>query len=137
MRKLTTAAAGTKINGGTFTIPEALGQKTFYPFSDFLLHNVGIGDGIVVPMVEHYGQKMYQITWKNFSPESFQAAQNKIRTAPLWGVRLRIRLMHDGTSVKLGDAILQHRGEAGEVTRRFERLSHSDQEAILEFLSSL
>jgi CxxC motif-containing protein (DUF1111 family) len=74
VRKFTTAAAGTKINGGTFTIPEALGQKTFYPFSDFLLHNVGIGDRIVVPMVEHYGQKMYQITWKNFSPESFQAA---------------------------------------------------------------
>src|SRR5882762_10165359 len=78
-RSLTTAPAGTKINGGKFTVPEALGEKTFYPFSDFLLHNVGTGDGIVVPMVEHYGRRMYQITWKNFSPGDFQSAQNKIR----------------------------------------------------------
>jgi CxxC motif-containing protein (DUF1111 family) len=72
VRTLTTASAGTKINGGTYTIPEALGGKTFYPYSDFLLHNVGTGDGIVVPMVEHYGRKMYQTTWKKFSAESFR-----------------------------------------------------------------
>jgi CxxC motif-containing protein (DUF1111 family) len=137
MRTLITAPAGTKVNGGTFTIPEALGGKIFYPYSDFLLHNVGTGDGIVVPMVEHYGQKMYQITWNNFSTDDFQTAQNKIRTAPLWGVRFRNRLMHDGVSGTLRDAILRHSGEAGEVTRRFQRLSRSDQEAILEFLSSL
>ena len=41
--------AGTKINGGTFTIPPALGNKTFHPFGDFLLHDVGTGDGIVIP----------------------------------------------------------------------------------------
>ncbi len=62
VRTLTTASAGTKINGGTHTVPEALGNKTFYPYSDFLLHDVGTGDGMVVPMVEHYGRKMYQIT---------------------------------------------------------------------------
>jgi len=62
VRTLTTASAGTKINGGTHTVPEALGSKTFYPYSDFLLHNIGTGDGMVVPMVEHYGRKMYQIT---------------------------------------------------------------------------
>jgi CxxC motif-containing protein (DUF1111 family) len=132
-----TAPAGTKVNGGTFTIPEALGGKTFYPYSDFLLHDVGTGDGIAVPMQEHYGRNMYQITWKNFSLDDFQAAQNKIRTAPLWGVRFRNRLMHDGTSPTLRDAVLRHSGEAGDVNRRFQRLSQSDQEAILEFLSSL
>ena len=41
---LTTAPVGTKVNGATFTIPEALGGKTFYPYSDFLLHDVGTGD---------------------------------------------------------------------------------------------
>jgi CxxC motif-containing protein (DUF1111 family) len=41
VRTLTTAPAGTKINGDTYTIPEALGGKTFYPYSDFLLHDVG------------------------------------------------------------------------------------------------
>lgn len=137
VRTLTTAPAGTKINGGTFTIPEALGRKTFYPFSDFLLHDVGTGDGIAVPMQEHYGRNMYQIRWKNFSPDRYQAARNKIRTAPLWGVRLRNRLMHDGESSTLRDAMLRHSGEAAEVTRHFGRLSKGDQAAIIEFLSSL
>jgi CxxC motif-containing protein (DUF1111 family) len=137
VRTLTTAAAGTKINGGTYIIPEALGGKTFYPYSDFLLHNVGTGDGIVAPMVEHYGRKMYQITWRNFSAESFHNAQNKLRTAPLWGVRFRNRLMHDGESTTLHDAILRHREEAYESAHRFERMSAADQQAILEFLSSL
>src|SRR5216110_1972423 len=137
VRALTTAPAGTKINGGTHTVPEALGNKTFYPYSDFLLHNVGTGDGIVVLMVEHYGRKMYQITWRNFSAQSFHNAQNKLRTAPLWGVRFRNRLMHDGESTTLRDAILRHREEAYESAHRFERMSAADQQTILEFLSSL
>jgi len=137
VRTLNTAPAGTKINGGTYSVPEALGGKTFYPYSDFLLHNVGTGDGIVVPMVEHYGQKMYQTTWRGFSPQSFHNAQNKLRTAPLWGVRFRSRLMHDGESTTLHDAILRHREEAYDSAHRFERMSASDQQAILEFLSSL
>src|SRR2546422_3133370 len=33
------AAPGTTLNGGTDTIPPALGEKTFHPFGDFLLHN--------------------------------------------------------------------------------------------------
>ena len=137
VRTLATAPAGTKINGGPFTVPEALGSKTFYPYSDFLLHNVGTGDGLTVPMVEHYGRKMYQISWRNFSPQSFHNAQNKLRTAPLWGVRFRNRLMHDGESTTLRDAILRHREEAYESAHRFGRLSAADQQAILEFLSSL
>jgi len=137
VRSLTTAAAGTKINGGMFTIPDALAQKTFYPFGDFLLHNVGTGDGIVMAMQEHYGRNMYQIQWKNLSLESFASTQNKMRTAPLWGVRLRPQLMHDGQSVTLRDAILRHRGEATKVTRRFKRLKVNDQKALIEFLKSL
>src|SRR5262249_521320 len=43
----TTSPAGTVINGGTFTVPAALGSKIIHPYSDFLLHNVGTGDGIV------------------------------------------------------------------------------------------
>jgi len=31
----------------TFTVPPALGGKTIHPYSDFLLHNIGTGDGIV------------------------------------------------------------------------------------------
>ena len=137
VRALTTAPAGTKINGGKFTISDALGAKTFHPYSDFLMHNVGTGDGIVVPMLEHYGRRMYQTTWRNFSGEDFHNARFKVRTAPLWSVRLRSRLMHDGASVTLRDAVTRHGGEASEVIHHFEKLSHADQEAILEFLRSL
>jgi CxxC motif-containing protein (DUF1111 family) len=137
VRSLTTAPAGTKINGGTFTIPEALARKTFYPYGDFLLHDVGTGDGIAVAMQEHYGRNMYQIQWRNFSLDSFMNAENKVRTAPLWGVRLRPQLMHDGQSVTLRDAILRHLGEAKPVTDRFWRLNRNDQEALIEFLRSL
>ncbi|HYL94275.1 MAG TPA: di-heme oxidoredictase family protein [Terriglobales bacterium] len=134
---LTTAPAGSKVDGGAFTVPEALGGKTFYPYSDYLLHNVGTGDGIVVPMQEHYGPKIYQTRWRNFSVEQYHGARFKIRTAPLWGVRLRSRLMHDGEATTLRDAILRHAGEATEVTRRFGKLKPKDQEALLQFLRSL
>ena len=134
---LTTAPAGSKVDGGVFTVPESLGDKTFYPYSDFLLHNIGTGDGIVVPMQEHYGPKIYQAKWKRFSVEEYHSARYKLRTAPLWGVRLRSRLMHDGEAVTLRDAILRHAGEAAEVTRRFGKLKPQDQEALLQFLRSL
>ena len=134
---LTTAAPGTEINGGKFMIPPALGNRTFHPYGDFLLHNVGTGDGIVMAMEEHYGKNMYKIQWKNFSPESYQSTANKMRTAPLWGVRMRPMLMHDGASLTLRDAILRHAGEARHETRSFRKLNLRDQEAIIEFLKSL
>ena len=45
VRTFTTAPAGTSINGGTVVVSDAIGGKTFHPFSDFLLHDVGTGDG--------------------------------------------------------------------------------------------
>jgi CxxC motif-containing protein (DUF1111 family) len=135
VQTLTTAPAGTKVNGGALTIPAALGEKQFHPYGDFLVHDVGTGDGIVQSMAEHYGKKMYSISWKNLS--DFGNTANKIRTAPLWGVRLRPRLMHDGATTTLLDAILRHRGEAREVTGKFERLKSSEKDALLEFLRSL
>lgn len=136
VRTLATAPAGAKTNGGAFTVTAALGGKVFHPFGDFLLHDVGTGDGIGITMTEHYGRNMYQV-WKNLDLQSFGDGQNKVRTAPLWGVRLRPRLMHDGSSLTLLDAILRHHGEARDVTRRFEKLKASDQQALIEFLQSL
>ena len=40
---VTTARPGTKINGGVFTVPHALGNKIIHPYSDFLLHDIGTG----------------------------------------------------------------------------------------------
>jgi len=134
---LTTAPSGTKINGGTFTIPDALGSVTFHPYGDFLMHDVGTGDGILQATREHYGNKVFQTMSGYLSKQDFESSRNKIRTAPLWGVRLRPRLMHDGASLTLRDAILRHQGEASHVTQQFGKLKRDDQEAIIEFLKSL
>ncbi|KAF0247732.1 MAG: thiol oxidoreductase-like protein, partial [bacterium] len=71
VRNITTAPVGTVINAGQFTVPAALGNKIIHPFSDFLLHDIGTGDGIV----------------QNGGPST----RNKLRTPPLWGVRSRGR----------------------------------------------
>jgi CxxC motif-containing protein (DUF1111 family) len=134
---LTTAAAGTKINGGTFTIPPALGSVTLHPYGDFLMHDVGTGDGILQAIREHYGHRVFQQMADYLSKQDFESSRNKIRTAPLWGVRLRPRLMHDGTSLTFLEAITRHHGEANHVTQQFEKLKRPDQEAIIEFLKSL
>jgi CxxC motif-containing protein (DUF1111 family) len=134
---LMTAPAGTSIDGGTFTIPAALGGKAFHPYGDFLLHNVGTGDGIVMAVTEHYGRNFTPARWEGFSMSDCQMTQNRMRTAPLWGVRLRTRLMHDGTSLTFPDAIRRHQGEALHVTQKFEKLKPKDQEALIDFLKSL
>jgi CxxC motif-containing protein (DUF1111 family) len=134
---LNTAPPGTKINGGTFTIPPALGSATLHPYGDFLMHDVGTGDGILQAIREHYGHRAFQQMSGYLSKQDFEGSRNKIRTAPLWGVRLRPRLMHDGTSLTLLEAITRHRGEASHIIQQFEKLRRPDQEAIIEFLKSL
>jgi CxxC motif-containing protein (DUF1111 family) len=134
---LKTATAGTVLNGGRFVVPNSLGNKTFHPYSDYLLHDVGTGDGIVAVMEEHYGTRVYDIKWKNLSRDAYDVTADKIRTSPLWGVRTHPTLMHDGASFTFRDAILRHRGESSDVTRRFQRLNQTDQESIIEFLKSL
>jgi CxxC motif-containing protein (DUF1111 family) len=137
VRSMTTAPAGTKVDGGAFTVPEALGSKQFYPYSDFLLHNVGTGDGIVIPVPEHYGRRFAEHQWKEMAPDNFEPTRNRIRTAPLWGLRMRTRLMHDGASLTARDAIVRHGKEGAKAARRFKSLSAADQAALLEFLQSL
>jgi CxxC motif-containing protein (DUF1111 family) len=114
---ITTAAVGTSINGGAFTVPAALGNKIIHPYSDFLLHNIGTGDGIV--------QNGGQLT------------ANKIRTVTLWGTRTRDRHMHDGASLTFTDSILRHAGEATGVTNNFKALSTTQRNQIVTFLQSL
>ena len=137
VESLTTAPAGTKINGGTFTIPPALGSLTLHPYGDFLMHDVGTGDGILQATIEHYGHQVFQRMSGYLSKQNFESSRNKMRTAPLWGVRLRPRLMHDGAALTLLEAISRHRGEASHVTQQFEKLKKTDQDAVLEFLKSL
>ena len=98
---------------------------------------MGTGDGIAPAMEEHYGKAAMRKTWSHFSYQSLQEAANKVRTAPLWGVRTHSRLMHDGKSLTLTDAILRHQGEAEEVTKKFRRLTPQQKQALLTFLKSL
>jgi CxxC motif-containing protein (DUF1111 family) len=60
-----------------------------------------------------------------------------MRTPPLWGVRTRNRLMHDGESLTRNDAILRHAGEATSVINSYRALSTTQKNQLVAFLNSL
>jgi CxxC motif-containing protein (DUF1111 family) len=94
-----------------------LANKLFHPYGDFLLHNVGTGDGIV-----------------QAGPSD---TANKLRTAPLWGLRIKSRFMHDNASSTLTEAIQRHAGEAQSVIVNFNGLSQTQRQQLITFLKSL
>src|SRR6266508_362111 len=115
---IVTAPAGTVINGGAFRVPAELGDERIRPFSDFLLHDIGTGDGIV--------------------QNGGQSTRNMVRTPPLWGVRTRPELMHDGLSLTFNEAIQRHAGTGGAFSRNsYNALSSSQKADLIEFLKSL
>ncbi|QPB18871.1 putative sulfate exporter family transporter [Rhizobium sp. 007] len=59
------------------------------------------------------------------------------RTAPLVGIRLRERYLHDGRAITLRDAVLAHGGTARIVRDRFFDLGDADRQAILDFVAKL
>lgn len=128
VRSITTAPVGSVINGGTFVVPAALGDKIIHPFSDFLLHDIGTGDGIV----ETNGE----------------LTKNKVRTAPLWGLRTRDKFMHDGgsssapsnsgaQSFTLNEAVLRHAGQASSSRTAYQALTPVQRGQLIRFLKSL
>jgi CxxC motif-containing protein (DUF1111 family) len=121
---LTTSAPGTVINGGAFVVPAALGSKIIHPYSDFLLHDVGTGDGIA--QVNVPGSNTLD-----------QSMKNKMRTAPLWGIRTRNELMHDGLNYTRNEAILRHANEANSVINAYRSLSTTQKNQLVTFLNSL
>jgi len=94
----------------------ALRFQTFYPYSDFLLHDMGsLGDGI----------------------EQGPAGIRQIRTQPLWGLRTQDTLLHDGRATTPAQAILAHDGQGRRARECFKTLNSRDREALLAFLDSL
>jgi CxxC motif-containing protein (DUF1111 family) len=128
VRSITTAPVGSVINGGTFVVPDALGNKVIHPFSDFLLHDIGTGDGIV----ETNGE----------------LTKNKVRTAPLWGLRTRDKFMHDGgssspptnsgaQSFTFNEVVLRHAGQATASRTAYQALTPIQKSQLIRFLKSL
>ncbi|HYT53371.1 MAG TPA: di-heme oxidoredictase family protein, partial [Verrucomicrobiae bacterium] len=94
----------------------ALDRVKFFPFSDFLLHDMGsLGDGIA----------------------QGRANGPEMRTAPLWGLRVRTTLLHDGRATSVADAILAHDGQGARAKQRFNALTPNEVNDLLAFLNSL
>jgi CxxC motif-containing protein (DUF1111 family) len=116
-RTIVTSPPGTLINGGAMRVSHALGDKIIHPFSDFLLHDVGTGDGIV--------------------QNGGLSTRNKVRTAPLWGLRARGRFMHDNLSFSVEDAIARHGNQGAASRSAFNSLSSTSRRKVITFLMSL
>jgi len=115
-----TASPGTRINGGAIRVRDAVGNKIIHPYSDFLLHDIGTGDGIpVLPGAD------------------FASTATQIRTAPLWAMRTRNRLMHDGLSFTKQEAIARHAGQATAAKAAYDALTSAQKDQLLAFLDSL
>jgi CxxC motif-containing protein (DUF1111 family) len=107
----------------------AMSNVTYHPFSDFALHHMGsrLSDGI----------------------NQGAAGPDQFRTAPLWGLGQRLFFLHDGRTSDLLQAIQAHASsctsrtsqscgsEANGVVRRFNSLSRSQMQDVLNFLRSL
>jgi CxxC motif-containing protein (DUF1111 family) len=94
----------------------ALDAVEFFPFSDFLLHDMGaLNDGIA----------------------QSGATGQEMRTAPLWGARIRTSFLHDGRARTLSAAILAHDGQGLAARDRFATLAAHNQAQLLEFINSL
>ena len=101
---------------GTGPNPDpVLANKPVPLYSDLLLHDVDTADGI---------------------PQA-AASGNEFRTPPLWGLRFRKLLLHDGSAITLQQAIRRHGRTALKSKDRYLSLSRADRDAVLAFLGSL
>ena len=108
-------------------LESALRGKTIRPYSDFLLHDMGdmladgIGDGI---------------------PDG-DAQPFEMRTPPLWNLRDRPVMLHDGSAddeelqFRVEEAIQRHGGEGAASRDAWLALSPAEKESLLAFLDSL
>ncbi|MES0023779.1 MULTISPECIES: di-heme oxidoredictase family protein [unclassified Mesorhizobium] len=96
--------------------------QLIWPYSDFLLHDMGPGlaDGQAVG----------------------DATGSEWRTPPLWGIGLTKAVngnaffLHDGRARTLAEAILWHGGEGQKARDRFAAANTADRDALIKFLES-
>ncbi|WP_394181407.1 di-heme oxidoredictase family protein [Marinomonas posidonica] len=100
-----------------------LKNRTFYPFTDMLLHDMGAELRSGFPV--------------------YSAEPQEWRTAPLWGIGLsekvsgRVGFLHDGRARTIEEAILWHGGEAQSSQQAYKRLSKEYRQKLIYFLESL
>ncbi len=108
----------------TFTTPSPApngvpGGFAFNPFSDFAVHDMGaLGDQI--------GKDGDSV-----------ARTRQMRTAPLWGIRFRNHLLHDGRAADIPGAIAAHDGQGKASAAAFAALGATDQHNVVQFIRSL
>ena len=107
-----------------FSLVAALSNKTFHPYTDLLLHDMGPG------LDDGYTEG--------------NAKTSEWRTPPLWGLGLspnsqggQYFLLHDGRAKSIEEAIQFHGGEAQQSKERFQQLSVQDKSNLIKFLKSL
>ncbi len=97
--------------------------QLIWPYSDFLLHDMGDGLADGQPVGVASGQE-----W---------------RTPPLWGIGLTETVnghsffLHDGRARNLTEAILWHGGEAESARDAFAAMEKADRDSLIAFLESL
>lgn len=103
---------------------DQLSNKTFYPYTDLLLHDMGPG------LDDGYTEG--------------HAKTSEWRTPPLWGLGLSpnsqggtFYLLHDGRAKTIEQAIEMHGGEAAASKNKFMQLNISERAAVVQFLKSL
>lgn len=107
-----------------FSPIDALSYKTFAPYTDLLLHDMGPG------LDDGYTEGTAKTSaWK---------------TPPLWGLGLSPNsqggeyfLMHDGRAKSIEEAIQMHGGEATNAKNNFNALNEAKRQQVLKFLKSL
>ena len=102
----------------------ALANKTFAPYTDLLLHDMGPG------LDDGYTEG--------------SATTAEWRTPPLWGLGLsknsqggQYFLLHDGRAGSIEEAITLHGGEGAQSKTRFQQLNAADKTMLIKFLESL
>ena len=70
-------------------------------------------------------------------PSGSAAAPAEMRTAPLWGLRVRGPFLHDGRAATVDVAIRLHDGEAATARTRYLQLPPAMQTQLLQFLFSI
>jgi CxxC motif-containing protein (DUF1111 family) len=99
------------------------GNFVFHPFSDFLAHDMGtLGDNIG-------------------NAGDSTATTRRMRTAPLWGIRFKGKLLHDGRASDVATAIAGHaggsQGQGTAAANAFNALSSTQKHNLVQYVRSL